>query len=162
VADALHADFAAASPMRNRPLMAIAVGGSVVGVLDILYAIVVYSLKRPIRIPQTIAGGLLGLKSYSGGGQTAILGVVLHFFIAFTAAAVYYFASRKLPLLIQRAVALGMIYGGLVYLFMHLIVLPLSALPHGHTRLIYQAAEFIEHLFFVGLPISLSVRHYSQ
>jgi hypothetical protein len=162
VADALHADLVAASPMRSRPLPAIFVGGFIVGVLDLLYAIVVYSPKKPILIPQTIAGGLLGLKSYEGGVETAVLGVVLHFVIAFGAAVVYYLASRKLPLLVQRAVLCGLIYGALVYAFMHLVVLPLSALPHSHSHLLYQVAEFIEHWFCVGLPIALSVRHYSR
>lgn len=162
MADALHADLAAASPTNGRPLPAIFVGGFIVGVLDLLCAIVVYSPKKPILVPQTIAGGLLGLKSYEGGMQTAVLGVVLHFVIAFGAATVYYLASRKLPLLIQRAVLCGLIYGALVYAFMHVVVLPLSALPPSHSRTIYQIAEFVEHWFCVGLPISLSVRHFSR
>ncbi len=91
------------------------------------------------------------------------LGVLLHFVIALGAATVYYFASRKLPILVNRAVLCGMIYGALVYLFMHYVVLPLSAVPKGHiTPVIYKVTEFVEHWFLVGLPISLSVRHYSR
>jgi hypothetical protein len=87
----------------SRPFRAIAFGGFVVGVLDLAYAIVVYSPTQPILIPQTIASGILGHKSYDGGAQTAILGIVLHF-IAFGAATVYYLASRKLSFLISHAV----------------------------------------------------------
>jgi uncharacterized membrane protein YagU involved in acid resistance len=86
--------------------------------------------------------------------------MVLHFVIAFGAATVYYLASRKLKFLIRRAVLFGMLYGAAVYLFMHLIVLPLSAVP-SDTHLTYAAAEFVWHWFGVGLPIALSVRHYS-
>lgn len=145
-----------------RPLAAILVGGLIVGAADLLYAILVYSPQRPIRIPQTIASGVLGMKSYSGGGQTAALGVFLHFLIALGAATVYYIASRRFEILVDRAVLCGLIYGALVYLFMHLVVLPLSAAPKGHMPLIYQASEFVEHWFCVGLPIALSVRHYSR
>jgi uncharacterized membrane protein YagU involved in acid resistance len=145
-----------------RPFSAILVGGLIVGALDLIYAILVYSPQKPIRIPQTIASGILGMKSYSGGAQTAALGVVLHFFIALGAATVYYLASRRLEILGHRAVLFGLIYGALVYLFMHLIVLPLSAVPKGHMPLIYQACEFVEHWFCVGLPIALSVSHYSR
>ena len=60
-----------------------------------------------------------------------MLGVVLHFVIALGAATVYYLASRKLTFLVSSAVLCGLIYGALVYLFMHLIVLPLSAAPKG-------------------------------
>ena len=145
-----------------RPYPAILVGGLIVGVLDLLYAILVYSPQKPILIPQTIASGLLGAKSYSGGALTASLGVVLHFVIALGAAAVYYFASRKMLILVDRAVLMGLIYGALAYLFMHVIVLPFSAVPKAQMPLIYQAAEFVEHWFCVGLPIALSVRHYSR
>lgn len=75
---------------------------------------------------------------------------------------VYYLVSRKLPFLTSHAVVSGMIFGALVYVFMHYLVLPLSALPKGHASLLHKVTEFIEHWFFVGLPISLSVRHYSR
>jgi uncharacterized membrane protein YagU involved in acid resistance len=102
------------------------------------------------------------MKSYSGGAQTAALGILLHFVIAFGAATVYYIASRKFAFLVHRAVLFGLIYGALVYLFMHLVVLPLSAVPDGNMPLIYKVCEFVEHWFCVGLPIALSVRHYSR
>jgi hypothetical protein len=152
----------AASLLSGRQsFLAIAVGGVIVGILDLVYAIVVYSPHHPILIPQTIASGVLGMKSYRGGAQTAVLGVLLHFMIALGAAAVYYFVSRKLSFLVDHAVVSGLIFGALVYFFMHLVVLPLSAASLGHTPLMYQACEFVEHWFCVGLPIALSVRHYS-
>ena len=147
---------------KSRPFPAIFVGGLIVGVLDLAYAILVYSPKAPILIPQTIASGVLGARSYSGGDQTAALGVLLHFVIAFGAATVYYLASRKLTFLVHRAVLSGLIYGALVYFFMHQIVLPLSAVDHRQMPFIYKAFEFVEHWFFVGLPIALSVRRYSR
>lgn len=154
--------FATSLPMISRPFPAIFVGGLIVGAIDLLYAIVVYTPHKPILVPQTIASGILGAKSYSGGAQTAVLGVLLHFVIALGAAMVYYLASRRFEILINRAVVLGLLYGALVYLFMHLVVVPLSAAPKGHMPWIYQAAEFVEHWFCVGLPIALSVRHYSR
>jgi hypothetical protein len=146
---------------KARPFLSVVVGGLIAGALDLVYAVLVYSPQKPILIPQTIASGLLGMKSYSGGAQTATLGVVLHFFIAFGAATVYCLASRKFSFLIDRAILSGLIYGALVYLFMHLVVLPLSVAPPRDMPLIYKACEFVEHWFCVGLPIALSVRHYS-
>lgn len=137
-------------------------GGLIVGILDLAYAIVVYSPHDPILIPQTIASGLLGSKSYREGIPSAVLGVLLHFLIAFGAATVYYLASRKLTFLTRRAVIFGMLYGAAVYLFMHLVVLPLSAVTRFHVSLVYPVAEFVEHWFFVGLPIALSVRRFAS
>ncbi|MGC2109304.1 MAG: hypothetical protein WA655_07285 [Candidatus Korobacteraceae bacterium] len=150
------------SVANSRSFLAILVGGTIAGVLDLAYAILVYSPQKPILIPQTIASGILGRNSYDGGARTAVLGVVLHFVIAFGAATVYYLASRQLPFLVHRVILSGLIYGALVYLFMHLVVLPLSAVSHGHAPFIYKTCEFVEHWFFVGLPIAISVRHYSR
>jgi uncharacterized membrane protein YagU involved in acid resistance len=154
--------LAASLPAIARPLPAIVVGGLIVGVLDLTYAILVYSPRKPILIPQTIASGVLGVKSFSGGAQTAALGVALHFVIALGAATVYYVASRRLDFLVDRAVLCGMLYGALVYLFMHRVVLPLSAVNPRQAPLIYQVCEFAWHWVGVGLPIALSVRHYSR
>jgi hypothetical protein len=145
-----------------RPFPAIVVGGLIAGMLDLAYAIAVYSPQEPVLIPQFIASGILGPKALNGGSQTAVLGVVLHFVIALGAASIYYLASRKSTLLVRRAYFCGLIYGALVYLFMHTIVLPLSATPKGPAHFVYQAFEFIEHCFCVGLPIALSVRHYTH
>jgi uncharacterized membrane protein YagU involved in acid resistance len=158
----MSGSLAVASPGTPRPFPAIIVGGFIVGVLDLAYAIIVYSPHRPILVPQAIASGVLGVKSYGGGMPTAALGVFLHFVIALGAATVYYLASRKLPFLVHRAVMCGLIFGALVYFFMHFVVLPLSAVPPGHMRFVYKAFEFVEHWFCVGLPISFSVRHYSK
>ena len=162
MASATSGSLPASSSPTPRPFPAIILGGLIVGVLDLAYAIIVYSPHQPILVPQTIASGVLGMKSYGGGMASAVLGVILHFVIALGAATVYYLASRKLPFLVRRAFIGGIIFGALVYLFMHFVVLPLSAVPPGHTRFGYQAFEFVEHWFCVGLPISLSVRHYSK
>ena len=161
MADSGSTILASSSFVNPRVFLAIGVGGLIVGVLDLIYAILVYSPHRPILVPQTIAGGLLGAKSYQAGVASAALGIVLHFVISFGAATTYYLASRKLTFLTARAIPFGILYGAAVYLVMHLIVLPLSAAPHSKTRLIYAVPEFVEHWFCVGLPIAMSVHHYS-
>jgi len=159
--------LARSSLHRPRAFPAIFVGGVIAGILDLAYAIVVYTPTRPILIPQTIATGVLGPNSYHGGIPTAVLGVILHFVIALGAATVFYLASRWLPfavarVLLDRPILSGMIFGACVYLFMHWVVLPLSLVPDFHPSFLHKATEFVEHWFFVGLPISLSVRHYSR
>jgi hypothetical protein len=153
-----HTSPSSATP---RAFPAIFVGGFIVGIIDLAYAILVYSPKHPIRIGQAVASGLLGPKSFNGGMPTSALGVLLHFTIALGAATVFYLASRHMRFLLERAVIYGLIYGALVYGFMHLVVIPLSLVRPGHPALIYQVCEFVEHWFGVGLPISLSVKHYA-
>jgi uncharacterized membrane protein YagU involved in acid resistance len=135
------------------------------GVFDILFAFVFYSLKgsTPLRILRSVASGLLGAEASQGGLGTAALGLVLHFLIAFGAAAVYYAASRALKLLVRRAVVCGLLYGVAVYLFMNFVVLPLSAIPFKPTYpLDVLLIGLAGHMLLIGLPIALAVRRYAK
>ena len=161
MAEAQAAPLPAVQSNGSSAFKAITVGGLLVGVIDIVYAILVYSPRHPVRIFQSVGSGIFGRNSFKMGAESAIVGLLCHFTIALGAAAVYYFVSRKIPFMIQHAVIAGIIYGALVYGFMHLVVLPLSAAPAGHAPFIYKACEFVEHWFGVGLPISLSVRRYA-
>jgi len=147
----------------SRAAKAIVAGGGIAGILDLAYAILVYTPSAPILIPQTIASGVLGQRSYNGGAATVLLGVFLHFFIACSAAAIYWFAGRKLRFLTRNAVASGLAYGAIVYAVMHIIVVPLSAVPKGNGMpLDYKIFEFLEHTVFVGLPIALATRYFAR
>ena len=139
---------------------AILLGGLGAGILDITYAIVVSRLLRGTsaeRVLQSVASGLLGESAYEGGAAVAALGLFLHFVIAFSAAAVYVLASRRLPTLVRRPWLWGALYGMAVYLFMNFVVLPLSAFPH-HLSFppSVLARGLAGHIVCVGLPISLA------
>lgn len=144
----------------NQAIRAIVVGGTLCGVLDLTAACVQWGLRgiSPVRIMQSIASGLLGPASFQGGASTAVLGTALHFVIAFSAATVFWLASRKIPWFIQHWVAAGVIFGVLVYIFMNTVVLPLSrARPTAYT-LGTVAIGLVVHMVCVGLPISWAAR----
>ena len=136
-------------------------GGLVVGILDGLFALIFYGLIRgaePMRIFQSVAAGLLGrAASFEGGIKTFLLGILLHFVVASCIAAVYYAASRILPILIRHPVVSGLMYGMIAYLGMNYIVVPLSAIRRspGPIRLSIFLTEIIGHALLVGLPIAL-------
>jgi uncharacterized membrane protein YagU involved in acid resistance len=111
---------------------------------------------------QSVASGLLGRESYKGGLKTAALGAVVHFSIAFVACTIYYVASRKIKVLRQRPIVCGLLYGVAVYLFMYLIVLPLTFHRSFVQSLSAVATDVAIHMFCVGLPISLAIRRYSE
>jgi uncharacterized membrane protein YagU involved in acid resistance len=138
-------------------------GGLIAGVLDLAYAVASVVLRgfKPIVLPQAIASGLLGMKSFEGGIPTAILGTALEFLITFVATAVYYAVNRKLTFLTKRAVPWGLLYGIAIYFFMNLIVVPLSAAPKFDHTVASRASDFIVHMIFIGLPMALAVRRYS-
>jgi hypothetical protein len=133
----------------------ILVGGGVAGLLDMTSAYITFGRYMPIGI----AGGLVGAAGrHISVGQYA-LGLFLHYFIAFSAAAVYCLASKRLEFLRDHFLVCGLFYGIAVFLVMQLVVLPLSAY---HAMGPYQYRGLVEgllaHMFLIGLPISISLR----
>jgi hypothetical protein len=139
--------------------LAIAAGGLIAGTLDLLQACIFFGWD----IPLSIAAGLLGQQAFQGGAATYVLGVLLHFFIAFSFAAFYYAASRRLGFLKEHPLVCGLAYGAAVELVIHLIVLPLSALhERGPYKLQNLILGLLVHMVVVGLPISFSVRRFAK
>lgn len=115
----------------------------------------------PADILHGIASALVGAQSFQGGWPTAALGLVLHFFIAFSAATVFYLASRKLAFMTRRPVLSGVLYGVVVYLVMYWVVIPLSRYHRRPFSISATLIAIITHMVCVGLPISLVVRRYA-
>lgn len=150
----------APSPSRKRnALLAIGVGGAIAGTIDLLQACILFGWD----IPLAIAGGLLGKQAFEGGAGTYLLGVFLHFFIAFSAASVYYVASRRWAFLVEYPLVCGLFFGGAVQEVMNLVVLPLSALhAKGPYSLHDLLLGLVVHMVVIGLPISFSVRRFAK
>ncbi len=139
-----------------RPIL---VGGAIAGTLDLIAAFMTYG---PL-VPRGIAAGLIGRPAaIHGGAYVWVLGVILHYFIAFSAATVYCLASRKLEFLWDHFIVCGLLYGIAFYLVMKLIVLPLCALHlAGPFPLRDLLQGVVVHMLIIGLPISFSLRKLS-
>jgi len=147
----------------SRILAAIAVGGAIVGVLDAIDATVALHLAvglQPIPIYQFVASGLLGPSAFAGGVATALLGLVLHFFIALGAATTFVLAATRLPALIRNPIPWGLAFGVGVWLFMGLVVLPLSRVQRSPFHLGLLINGIVGHALLVGLPIALAARRF--
>jgi hypothetical protein len=114
------------------------------------------------RLLQTIASGALGTSAFKGGRKTATAGFFFHFTIAFTAAAVYYAASRNMTMLLNHPLLSGLLYGVVVQLVMSRVVVPLSAAPKREFSAKAFLTQLVIHMFFVGLPIALIVGHFAR
>ena len=128
-------------------------------ILTILYG------RSTHRMFQYIASGLIGGASFNGGWATVLLGVSLHFLIAFIWTTIYYGASLRLPALIRQALICGPIYGVVVYFAMQIIVLPLSAIrkpPLSFAAPRQMLQGIIVHIICVGLPIALLARRSAE
>ena len=144
---------------QTRWLPPIVAGGLIAGTLDLTQAMILFSP----RVPLVIAAGLIGRGALHRGAGTYVLGLLLHYFIATTAAAIYYGASRGLRFMTVYPLVCGLFYGMAVELVMSYVVLPLSAL---HARGPYTLKDvllgLVVHMAVVGLPIAYSVRRFAK
>ena len=148
--------------MNFQPIL---LGGLIAGTLDITAACAyawIRSNVSPVRVLQFVASGVLGTESFTGGAQTAILGLALHFLIATTAAAVFYFASRKWLFLVEQPILAGLLYGIPVYVVMNFIVLPLSQVAQRPQPMSARIVNLVILMFCIGLPIALIVRRFAR
>ncbi len=142
----------------RRDLGTALLGGGAGGLLDAIYATVTWGFvlgDNPAGVWQSVAAGLLGKASYAGGDGTALLGLALHFFIACVMALIYVRAARRLPVLIQRPLLMGALYGVALYLVMNFVVVPLSAIGFHSPSLESAIRALVPHVIFVGPAISL-------
>jgi hypothetical protein len=145
-------------------LSVILTAGLIAGTLDIADALIFSAVRgtMPKTVFQYIASGLMGLAAFRGGLTSAVLGAILHFVIALIWTAVFYAASCRLYILLRRPVICGLLYGGIVYLIMNWVVLPLSRVPHARNpiALASRINGVLAVMLCIGLTISLLVRRY--
>ena len=156
--------MASASPYKTleirNTVLAIGAAGLIAGTLDLVETLLVFGAKSPL----VIAAGLLGTQNASHGGAAVyILGVLLHYLIVFSAAAIYFAASRRLHFLIEHGLICGLFYGVAIDVVMRLVVLPLSAMhsmgPYKYHDLV---VGLVAHMVLVGLPISFSIQRFGR
>ncbi len=146
---------------RPRVAPAILNAGALAGAIDITAASVQAGLagRTPMRMLQGIASGWLGKATTHYGWWSAALGLVSHFFIATTWAAIYWLLSRRVKLLTRQPWIFGALFGVFVYFFMQEVVIPLSAI---HRHLPVTAQNLIKglliHITCVGWPIAFVIR----
>jgi hypothetical protein len=143
--------------IKSTALASIVGGGLTIGVLDLVESIVVlqFSGVPAVRVLKSIATGLLGASAFQGGIGTDLLGLAIHFSIAFVVAAVYWIASRQFDALLEHPWVSGLLYGCMVFLVMQFVALPLSAAVRPAFSIGTFIHGLIKHALLVGLPVAL-------
>jgi hypothetical protein len=145
------------------PLWKVIAGATLlVGVLDLSDAFIFYALRGipPVRILQGIAGGIYGRAALGMGHRAAFIGLLCHFFIAFSATTVFLLASRKLPLG-RRPWIYGSLFGIALYIVMNYVVLPLSKIGLRPTPPLVPLINGVAALVFcIGIPLAFIARRY--
>jgi hypothetical protein len=135
------------------------------GLLDATAGVVVYWIYKglnPLQVLQYIASGIFGPAVINGSFLYVIIGLLLHFVIAFAFTCAYFLAFPFIKSFATNTVINGLIYGVFIWGFMNFLVLPFSNIPHSPKDFV-SVLELIWHSVLVGLPIVIIVeRHFKK
>ena len=133
--------------------------GLIAGTLDISENLIFNAFRHitPIMIFQYIASGLTGRWAFSAGVASVVLGVGIHYSIALIWTLAYWAASARMAMLIRWPIVCGLVYGGVVYVIMNFVVLPLTRVPHARAAatLASRISGVLALLLCIGLTIAL-------
>lgn len=137
--------------------------GFMVGTLDATVAIIDFVLAyhgNPLISFQYIAGGILGVQTFSGGLPTAFLGIFIHYVIAASWTAVFFLLYPRMKLLRSNWILIGILFALFIWVAMNLGVRPLSRVPPVSWTLfkVFKSAAIL--IVAVGLPISFIAKQY--
>jgi len=147
--------------MFSHPLKKVLLSGLLVGTLDILAAFVDYRIstgkENVTIILNYIASGIFGKAAYTDGMGYPLLGLLLHYVIAFSFTLLFFWLYAKTSLLSKNWIVTGIVYGIFIWLVMNLVVVQLSNTSHAaisamkFTKVLKSALILI---CMIGLPLS--------
>ncbi len=129
------------------------------GALDATAGVVVYWIFKglnPLQVLQYIASGIFGPSVINGSFLYVLIGLVLHFIIAFGFTYAYYLVFPFIQSFAKNTYINGLLYGAFIWVFMNYLVLPNSNIPHAPKDFV-SVLELIWHSVLVGLPIALII-----
>ena len=138
--------------------------GMLTGVVDGVWAIVLTLLygRTVTRLFQGIAATAFGDGMYKGGLPTTLLGVVMHFGVAFAWSAIFLLLVTRSQwlrgVLDSRygVVKIAAVYGPVIWIVMSVVVIPL--LVHRPVTITYRWwIQLAGHIAFVGMPMIWSI-----
>jgi hypothetical protein len=139
--------------------------GLLTGVVDGLWAVALtlFYGRTLTRLWQGIAATAFGQSVFDGGMATVLLGVAMHFAVAFAWSAVFLLLVLRSPA-VRRVLdsPLGVLkfaalYGPFVWMAMSGVVIPL--LTHQPLVMTYRWwIQLAGHVVFVGVPIAWAIR----
>lgn len=134
--------------------------GLLVGTTDIIAACISVWIRLgefPSKILHYIAGGALGLeRSMAGGIGVALLGLLFHYFIAYSWTLFFFLILPRVKFLSFNKYVVGLLYGPFVGSIMTFVILPLTPLPPSPFNLQGALIGWMILGVVLGIPIAFS------
>ena len=145
----MNAETTTNNHARNLVLLA----GFTAGLADLLFASITRVMNGGSWMDpwKGVAGCLIGEAAREGGFEIVLLGIALHFFICFSAAAMLYFILKKAPSLPRQWLLVAVVYGIVFMLVMNYVVAPLSRAGRSIYPVETLPINALWHIVLVGL-----------
>lgn len=134
--------------------------GLLVGTTDIIAAYISVWIRSgtfPSKMLHYIAGGALGLeRSMAGGIGVAFLGLLFHYFIAFSWTLFFFLILPRVKFLSFNKYIVGLLYGSFVGAVMTFVILPLTPLPPSPFDLQRALTGWLILGVVLGIPVAIS------
>lgn len=152
------------SPGAQKGLIStIAITGLIAGTLDILIAFGQFYLKtgkNPMLILRFISSAVFGRAAFEGGSSMLATGLLFHYIIAFCWTIVLFLMYPFFIKMLRNKFVVAIVYGGLIWLMMNLVVLRLTKLPPANLQLMPSLMGALILVVAIGLPVSLLADKY--
>jgi hypothetical protein len=146
-------------------LRAIICMGLIVGTLDILSAIVDYYIASgngPANIFKYIASGIMDKPAFEGGRKVIVLGLILHYIIAFSFTIFFVALYLKTTFISGNKIIVGVLYGIFIGVVMNFMVVKLSYTPKGPFVWYKCVKAFLILICMIGLPLAFLAPRFLQ
>jgi len=141
----------------------VVMAGLLVGTLDIISALTHFYLKTgkdPLIVLKYISSAVLGKSAYSGDITMTVLGLLLHFLIAFIWTIFFFLIYPKLKLLSWNRIVTGILYGIFIWIIMSRVVVPMSKASVGAFDLKQAIIGVLILIGAIGIPLSFIAHRY--
>ena len=102
----------------------------------------------------------MGEEAFSGDALVYVSGLILHYIIALTFTAWFFWLYPSLILLVKNKIVTGIIYGIFIWAVMNLLVVPLSRIPSRPINIGNAIVAASILIVCIGIPLSLMAETY--
>jgi len=132
-----------------------------VGILDIAAAMLSFYIstgKSPLIVLKFIASAVTGPSAYADGTTSILLGLALHFSVAFLFTLFFFLVYKPLHLFQFNTLLTGVLYGIFIWVVMNQLILPMTSVKQQPFKWLEAVKAIIILITMIGLPLSLMLK----
>jgi hypothetical protein len=141
-----------------RPLV---LATAICGTLDILFAVLLtlWRDREPAAMLRFVASGPFP-PATEWGASGSVLGLFVHFALMAVMVATFVFAAKNYPVLLDKPILWGLIFGLVTYAAMNLLVVPLRFPAAWPPTALAIGTQLFAHVVLVGWPTAFITRSF--